>query len=79
VAIEAEEEEAEKAVEGNNFVSLQSISHVTIAALVTGLLSCPYAWADTEVATLQEVGNWINDLDAVKNGFISVSKSLVAQ
>ena len=56
-----------------NLTSLRNISHLTLAILVTGLISCPHAWAGTEVASLQDVGSWIDDLDGIKNGFISVS------
>ena len=56
-----------------NVTSLRNISHLTLAILVTGLISCPHAWASTDVASLQEVGSWIDDLDGIKNGFISVS------
>ena len=75
----ATEDHSMQADINNNVVLLRNVSHVTLAILVTGLLSCPHAWAETEIVSIEEVGNWINDLDGVKNGFISVSTSPIVQ
>eukprot|EP00250_Pteridium_aquilinum_P035211 c8881_g1_i1 orf=454-1560(-) len=63
--------QARKQDEDKAIISFGTTSTVALALALVGLFSCSQAWAGPEIATVQDAGSWLGDLDDIKSGFVS--------